>query len=217
MNILWARGVDASLFRPDRPGRLTIREALGFRPDDLVIGHVSRIAVEKNVGYLGQALALVIAARPHARILIVGDGPARPEIEATLGDSARFVGYRSGDDLADHYAAADLFAFTSLTETFGNVILEAMASGLPVVAIRSGGPGDIVRPGETGVLIEPDQPANVFADALIDLLDHPDRRSARALAARNYALTQTWEAIMAGLRARYERILTQAGQTQNRG
>ena len=215
--VLWARGVDASLFRPDRPGRLTIREALGFRPDDLVIGHVSRIAVEKNVGYIGQALALVIAARPHARILIVGDGPARPEIEAALGDSARFVGYRSGDDLADHYAAADLFAFTSLTETFGNVILEAMASGLPVVAIRSGGPGDIVRPGETGVLIEPDQPAEVFADALIDLLDHPDRRREMALAARNYALTQTWEAIMAGLRARYERILTQAGQTKNHG
>ena len=104
-------------------------------------------------------------SRPTVRLLIVGDGPARGELEKTLGDSARFAGYRTGDDLADHYAAADLFAFASLTETFGNVILEAMASGLPVVAVRAGGPGEIVRPGETGFLVEPDAPSSAFAEA----------------------------------------------------
>ena len=78
-----------------------------------------------------------------------------------MGPNARFVGYRGGDDLADHYAAADLFAFASLTETFGNVVLEALAAGLPVVAVRAGGVGEIVRPGETGSSSSPPTP---FAD-----------------------------------------------------
>lgn len=208
--VLWARGVDATLFRPDRSNRDSTREALGFGPGDVVIGHVSRIAVEKNVGYLGEALARVAAQRPNVRVLIVGDGPARPDLEERLGGSARFVGYRSGDDLADHYAAADLFAFASLTETFGNVVLEAMASGLPVVAVRAGGPGEIVRDGETGRLVEPDRPASAFADALIALVDDPASRRAMAASARLYAMTQTWDAIMGGLRERYQKIVGEA-------
>jgi len=204
--VLWPRGVDADNFRPDRPGRAAVRAALGFGPEDVVIGHVSRIAAEKNVAYLGAALLRVVAARPGARMLIVGDGPARPALEATLGGAARFVGYRSGADLADHYAAADVFAFASLTETFGNVILEAMASGLPVVAVRAGGPGDTVRPGATGLLVDPAAPPDAFAAHLIDLIDHPDRRRRMAEAARAYARSQTWEAIMGGLRDRYAKI-----------
>ena len=206
--VLWPRGVDGTLFRPDREGREALRASLGFGPGDVVIGHVSRIAAEKNVGYLADALAIVVEARPKARILIVGDGPARPGLEKKLGSVARFVGYRSGGDLADHYAAADVFAFASLTETFGNVILEAMASALPVVAVRAGGPGDTVRPGETGLLVEPTAPPSTFADALIGLVDDADARRRMAEAARAYALSQTWEAIMGGLRERYLRIVT---------
>ena len=142
---LWPRGVDSELFRPDRPGRHQVREALGIEPGRVVVGHVSRIAAEKNVDYLGCALAEVARRRPEARILIVGDGPARPTLEKTLAGAAIFVGYKAGEELADHYAACDLFAFASLTETFGNVVLEALASGLPVVAVRAGGPGDTVR------------------------------------------------------------------------
>lgn len=205
--VLWPRGVDGTVFRPDRPGRDAVRAALGIGPDDVVIGHVSRIAAEKNVGYLADALEVVEAARPQVRVLVVGDGPARPGMEARLGKAARFVGYRSGEDLADHYAAADLFAFTSLTETFGNVILEAMASGLPVVAVRAGGPGDTVRPGQTGLLIEPDQPPTTFAAALLSLVDDHERRRRMAHDARAYALSQTWDAIMGGLRERYLRIV----------
>jgi len=205
--VLWPRGVDGGVFRPDREGRATVRNALGFRPEDVVIGHVSRIAAEKNVEYLADALALVAAARPEARLLLVGDGPARPGLEKRLGAAARFVGYRSGGDLADHYAAADVFAFASLTETFGNVILEAMASGLPVVALRAGGPGDTVRPGETGLLVEPTDPPAKFADALIGLVDDATARRRMADAARAYALSQTWEVIMGGLRERYARVV----------
>jgi phosphatidylinositol alpha 1,6-mannosyltransferase len=205
--VLWPRGVDGRLFRPDRPGRETVRRALGFGPDDVVVGYVGRIAAEKNVGYLTEALAQVAAARPEVRLLFAGDGPARAEVERRMGRYARFVGYRSGEDLADHYAAADLFAFTSLTETFGNVILEAMASGLPIVALRAGGVADIVQPGVTGVLIEPDSPPAQFARAVMRLTDDADDRRRTSESARAYALSQTWGAIMGSLRRRYLAIV----------
>ncbi len=201
--VLWPRGVDGRLFSPGRPGRATVRAALGFRPENVVIGHVSRLAPEKNVGFLADALSLVAEARPDARFLFVGDGPSRDDLESRMGPNARFVGYRTGGDLADHYAAADVFAFASLTETFGNVVLEAMASGLPVVAVRAGGVADILRPGGTGLLFDPLDPPSKFAEGLIRLVDDAALRRDLADAARAYALTQTWDAIMGGLRDRY--------------
>jgi glycosyltransferase involved in cell wall biosynthesis len=213
--VLWKRGVDAEMFRPDRPGRQEVRRAMGWSPEDLVIAYVSRIAPEKNVDYLADALSIVAARRPDARILMVGDGPSRASLERRLGPGVRFAGYRSGQDLANHYAAADLFAFSSLTETFGNVVLEAMASGLPVVALRSGGVGETVRPGETGLLVEPSEPPDRMADALLSLIDRPDKRLRMARAARRYAESQSWDAIMGGLRERYLSVVEE-GLVSNR-
>jgi len=207
--VLWKRGVDSSLFRPHRPGGLNLRRALGWSPDDVVITYVSRIAPEKNVEYLADALAIVAACRPEARILFVGDGPTRPILEQRLGPTARFAGYRKGEDLADHYAASNIFAFSSLSETFGNVVLEAMASGLPVVALRAGGVGEIVQSRTTGVLVEPWVPPAHFASALISLIEDPARRREMGEAARNYALSQSWDAIMGSLRHRYEAVIEQ--------
>jgi glycosyltransferase involved in cell wall biosynthesis len=187
-----------------------VRRALGFRPEDVVVAYVSRIAVEKNVGFLAAALARVAADRTGVRYLFVGDGPARGEVERKLGQHARFVGYRSGDDLADHYAAADLFAFSSLTETFGNVVLEALASGLPIVALGAGGIGDIVQPGITGLLCAPDATVDEFAGAVKTLIDDTELRLRTAESARAYALTQSWDAIMDGLRERYLQVAAQA-------
>jgi glycosyltransferase involved in cell wall biosynthesis len=208
--VLWPRGVDSLLFRPDRPARDSIRRALGFGPDDVVIGYVGRIAVEKNVAFLTDALAGLAAGRPEVRFLFVGDGPARAEAERRMGPQARFVGYRSGDDLADHYAAADLFAFSSVTETFGNVVLEALASGLPVVALRAGGIGDIVQSGADGLLLDPDASAGSFAGAVASLVDDGDLRRRFAGAARAYALSQSWDTIMGALRNRYFRAIGHA-------
>jgi glycosyltransferase involved in cell wall biosynthesis len=208
--VLWPRGVDSELFCPDRPGRLAVRQALGFAPDDVVIGYVGRIAVEKNVAFLAEALARVAAERPGARFLFVGDGPARQEVERRLGAHARFVGYRSGEDLADHYAAADLFAFSSLTETFGNVVLEALASGLPVVALRAGGIADIVQNGQTGLLLESDSTPEQFAQAVTALVDDAELRGRLAESARAHALSQSWDAIMEALRDRYLRAIDSA-------
>ena len=127
-----------------------------------------------------------------------------------MGPQARFVGYRSGEDLADHYAAADLFAFSSLTETFGNVVLEALASGLPVVALRAGGIGDIVQPGVTGVLCEPDATPEQFARAVTTLVDDAELRRRTAGSARAYALSQSWDAIMDALREQYLHVIAHA-------
>lgn len=204
---LWRRGVDTALFRPDRPGRHAVRSALGFQRDDVVIGHVGRLAAEKNVAHLGDALAIVAANRPRARVLIVGDGPARADLEERTRGFASLAGYRQGEDLADHYSAADLFAMTSLTETFGNVVLEAMASGLPVAAIRAGGVGETVHAGRTGLLVEPQSPAQALANILIRMVDDEALRRDMALAARQYALEQSWDAIMENLRGRYEAVV----------
>jgi glycosyltransferase involved in cell wall biosynthesis len=205
--VLWKRGVDSTLFRPDRPGRLEIRRALGWSPEDTVISSVSRIAAEKNVDYLADALAIVAARHPEVRVLLVGDGPLRNALESRIGSFARFVGYRKGGDLADHYAASDLFAFASLTETFGNVVLEAMASGLPVVALRAGGIGGTVQSGTTGILVEPSEPPERMAEAILSLIDRTDQRRRMAEAARHYALSQSWDTIMDGLRDRYQRLI----------
>jgi glycosyltransferase involved in cell wall biosynthesis len=128
-------------------------------------------------------------------------------LQRRIGSFAHFAGYRQGEDLADHYAASNIFAFSSLTETFGNVVLEAMASGLPVVAVRAGGVGETVRSGTTGILVEPADPPACMAAALLDLIDNPERRLTMAAAAREYALSQSWDAIMTGLRNRYEGVI----------
>jgi glycosyltransferase involved in cell wall biosynthesis len=214
--VLWPRGVDATLFRPDRPGRQQVRQAMGWGPDDVVISYVSRIAPEKNVSYLAEALGIVAAKRPDARVLFVGDGPAREDLQRWLGGIAKFAGYRMGQDLADHYAAGDIFAFSSLTETFGNVVLEAMASGMPVVAVRAGGVGDTIQHGTTGLLVEQDDPPARFAGAVLSLVEDAEKRRAMSGAARAYALDQSWSAIMGQLRERYLQAID-SGQTTATG
>ena len=204
---VWPRGVDAHLFRPDRPNRETIRAQLGFGPGTTVVGHVGRLAPEKNCGYLADALEHLGRRHPEVGYLVVGDGPTRAELERKVGSRGRFVGFRTGEDLADHYAACDLFAFVSLTETFGNVLMEAMASGLPVVALAVGGPADVVQDGVTGRLLSGDTPADQFAHALAQLIEHPDQRRLWASQARQYSETQTWAAIIGGLRDRYLKVL----------
>jgi glycosyltransferase involved in cell wall biosynthesis len=205
--VLWRRGVDSTLFRPDRPGRFEVRRVLGWSPHDVVIAYVSRIAPEKNVDYLAAALAIVASRRPDVRILLVGDGPSRKALEQRIGSIAQFAGYRQGEDLADHYAAADIFAFSSLTETLGNVVLEAMASGLPVVALRAGGVGETVESGSTGILVDAETVPERFASALLWLVEQDQERRKMAGAARSYALSVSWDAIMAALRGRYQSVI----------
>ncbi len=205
--VLWPRGVDGGLFRPNRPQRSEIRKRLGVNSDDVLLAYVGRLAAEKNTEFLAEALGIAAAAAPRVRIVIVGDGPARSTLEAKLQGVATFVGFRSGDELADLYSAADLFAFASLTETFGNVVLEAMASGLPPVILGAGGPSEIVRDQETGTVLPPDASPHDFAQALLTFVHNDEHRKQISIKARLDANERTWERIMGSLRARYQSVI----------
>jgi glycosyltransferase involved in cell wall biosynthesis len=201
---LWPRGVDSALFSPDKRDP-TRRQALGADDRSTLILYVGRVSHEKNLMVLAQAFRAL--ARPDLRLAIVGDGPARGEIEAALtGLPVTFTGYLQGEDLAATYASGDIFAFPSTTETFGQVVQEAMASGLPVVGSDAEGVCDLVQQGETGVLARPGDVAD-FTAALATLIDEPARRLAMGRAARAWALTRSWADVMDDLLALYAQII----------
>lgn len=201
---LWGRGVDSQRFDP-RWRDTELRRGWGAGEDTLVLLYVGRLAAEKNVTMLLEAFTR-LAGEADVRLLLVGDGPLRPLLEANADQRVVFAGYRQGEELARFYASADLFAFPSLTDTFGNVLLEAMASGLPAVGFRVPGPQDVIREGETGLLVDEVDAASL-ATALAGLFAEPQRRRRLAQQARAHAETLTWEAIMGGLRAEYGNAL----------
>jgi glycosyltransferase involved in cell wall biosynthesis len=134
--------------------------------------------------------------------VIVGDGPARPELEASAPAGVRFLGELRGEKLAAVYAAADVFCFPSTTDTFGQVLLEAAAAGLPAVAVAAGGAAELVIDGRTGLLVAPDD-AEAFAAALSALAGSPRRREELGLRARSHALARTWDQSFGELRDAY--------------
>lgn len=144
-----ARGVDTQLFSPGRWSKL-LRQSWGVGENRLVALYVGRIAPEKNLPLLIESFRQMQIARPGMKLVMVGDGPDRAKLQAMHPDIV-FPGIRVGEDLAEHYASADLFLFPSITETFGNVVLEAMASGLPVVAYDCAAAREHIRHGENGL------------------------------------------------------------------
>lgn len=156
-----SRGVDTALFSPARRSE-ALRASWGVAPDDLVVAFVSRLAPEKNLDLVARAFETLRARRPDARMLWVGDGPAREEL-ARRYPHHLFAGMRTGEDLAAHYASADLFLFGSLTETFGNVLTEALASGLPVVSYAQAAAAELVEAERNGLLAPPGDEAAFIA------------------------------------------------------
>jgi len=147
-----ARGVDTRLFNPERRSQ-TLRESWGVGPNDLVALYVGRLAPEKNLALVGSAFDALSRARPEARLVLVGDGPGRGALERQF-PQAVFAGLRRGEELATYYASGDVFLFPSMTETFGNVTLEAMASGLAVLAYNYAAAAEHIRHGENGYVAE---------------------------------------------------------------
>lgn len=169
-----SRGVDTKLFSPGRRCPL-LRAEWGVRPDDLVVAYVGRLAPEKNLALLLESFDAIHRLTPGARLLLVGDGPLRQPLARRWPDII-FAGMRHDTDLAAHYASADLFLFPSLTETFGNVTAEALASGLAVVAFDCAAATDLISHGENGLLAVPADPAGFIA-AAIKLAAEPDLRA----------------------------------------
>ena len=194
------RGVDAQRFDPARRSQV-LRASWGAQPDDLVLGYVGRLAPEKNLGVALAAYEAVKATHPRARLVFVGDGPMRAELAARAPDAV-FAGQRSGDDLADHYAGLDLFLFPSLTETFGNVTTEAMASGCVVVAFESAAAGELIRSGVNGWLAGAGREVDFVATARAAVADAV-ARTVVSEAARATARRLDWGDIT----ARFEGVL----------
>ena len=191
--VVVSRGVDTSLFHPLRRSA-ALREQWGVAPDELVVLHVGRMAAEKNLGTLVEAYEALRQAQPRARLVLVGDGPARKEIQQRLPE-AIFAGMRHGEDLAAHYASADLLLFPSLTETFGNVTPEAMASGLPVLAFDYAAAAQLVRPQHSGMLA-PFGNMAAFQRMAVDLARDPEGLRVMGQNARLTAETLGWERII---------------------
>ncbi|CAE6898620.1 MAG TPA: glycosyltransferase family 1 protein [Pseudomonas oleovorans] len=193
---LLARGVDSQLFHPGRRCD-ALRESWGLGPDDLAVLHVGRLAAEKNLGLLVKAFQALRLKHPHRRmrLILVGDGPLRTSLQAQLPD-ALFCGLQRGETLAKHYACGDLFLFPSLSETFGNVVLEALASSLAVVAFDQAAAAQHIHHGHNGMLARPADEAG-FCDAACELLEDAETLRGIRLNARRHASHLSWEGIVA--------------------
>jgi glycosyltransferase involved in cell wall biosynthesis len=202
---IWSRGIDGHLFSPAKRD-VAWRRELGI-DDKVVLIYVGRLGHEKSVELLFDALRL-LNERLHDRIhlMLVGDGPLRPKLEREAPRNVTFTGFKRGEDLYRAFASGDIFCFPSVTETFGNVVIEAMASGLPVVAAAQGGPVDIIRHGETGYLFEPANAAALAKHVEELVMDEPARH-AMAERAVAYAHTQSWDVIFGKLLDDYREII----------
>jgi len=201
----WGRGVDTSRFDP----------ALG-RPHDypgeIKVLYAGRLTKEKGIDLLAYSF---LEARKHnsaLHLLLAGGGPEEAALRDRLGEHATFLGWLGGDELPRAYASADIFLFCSGTDTFGQVLVEAGASGLPVVAVDRGGPSSIVRDGVTGRLCEPDP--TMIAAALLQLGDAPAYRAMLARGGLAAARERTWRASMAELASGYDSVLGGAESVQ---
>ena len=200
---LWSRGIDLARFAPEHRSR-ELRTLAGADDATPVLLMVSRLVKEKDMADL-VAMERELRGRGSAhRLVLVGDGPMRAELEAALPD-AFFAGHQSGEALARWYASGDVFVFPSTTETFGNVVLEAQASGMPTVVVDRGGPPDLVAPGETGYVARPNDPADL-ADRVEALLRDPAERQRMGRAARDAARWRDWSAINGRLLDSYREV-----------
>ncbi len=193
---LMTRGVDTGLFDPSKRTR-------SDNDPEILLGYVGRLSVEKNVSLLADVQRdLDHACRHRFRFRIVGHGGEEHWLRANL-PRAEFAGVLRGEALAEAYANMDLFIFPSHTDTFGNVVLEALASGVPAIVTREGGPASIVCDGVTGC-VAADQD---FAAAIAGALERRDVLAEMRVSARKYALGATWDSVFEGVYSGYESIL----------
>lgn len=188
------RGVDTDLFTPARRDE-ALRASWGAEPHTLVVAVIGRLAPEKNLALAIRAFEAIQQRVPEARLLFVGDGPSRESLARRYPEHS-YAGMRTGDDLAAHYASADMFLFPSLTETFGNVTTEALASGLPVVCFDYAAGAERVREGHNGALA-PVADENAFVDAALRVAGDRCGRLAMAKAARQSVQNLGWPAVAA--------------------
>ncbi|MFD0680579.1 MULTISPECIES: glycosyltransferase family 4 protein [unclassified Paenibacillus] len=208
---IWSRGVEESLFRPivNRP---QVWRQYGINPDRFVILYVGRLAPEKSVDVLLQTfLALSDTIRANSHLVITGDGPLYQPLLENYGGASNitFTGFQQGRELSRLYAAADVFLFPSASETFGNVILEAMASGTAVIGAAAGGVKDLIHHNQNGLLCKPGNIVE-FVNTVELLYHNEGRRLEIAEAGRTYSMQQSWEQIFSRLYDSYLHVLSES-------
>ncbi|MFN3715716.1 MAG: glycosyltransferase family 4 protein [Thiobacillus sp.] len=201
------RGVDTRLFHPGRRDA-KLRAQWGVDDTTPVALYVGRLAVEKNLALVFDAYDAMRTVTPNARLVLVGDGPERAGWQARRPDAV-FCGTQIGEALAAHYASADVFLFPSLTETWGNVTIEAMASGLAVVAYDCAAAEEIIRHGENGLKAPPGDSSG-FKQLAAGIAADPPQQRRLGTAASARAAQLSWDAIVDG----FERVLLRLAQTQ---
>jgi phosphatidylinositol alpha 1,6-mannosyltransferase len=189
---IWSRGVDRAIFDPERRDP-SWRRGLGIADDDVAIGFLGRLVMEKGLDVFSDTIAALRARGVGHKVLVVGEGPARDWFAERV-PGAVFTGIQTGSDLGRAVASMDILLNPSVTETFGNVTLEAMASGVPVIAARATGSTSLVVDGETGRLVEPGR-ALGFADAIAAYVADPAMRRAHGAAGEARSRAFSWDAI----------------------
>lgn len=206
---IWSRGIDKEIFNPNRRD-LAWRRELGIGDDEPVIGFIGRLVMEKGLDVFSDSVDRLEAQGCRHKVLVVGDGPARDWFQRRL-PNAVFTGFQTGSDLGRAVASMDMLFNPSVTETFGNVTLEAMACGLPVVAAHATGSASLVTDGVTGRLIQPGA-IGAFGDALARYCNDEDARTKAGEAGRSVSDRYGWDEINQTLVNSYLRIIRQRAQ-----
>jgi len=204
------RGVDTTRFDPAKRSA-ALRASWGVKAGELVVACVGRLAREKNLGVTLRAFD-AMAAQRLTKLVFVGDGPMREELRAQC-PQAVFAGQRTGEDLAAHYASADVLLFPSLTESFGNVTTEAMASGLPVIAFHYAAAAQLIRTGVNGFVVPRDDEAGYVSCAAQACLDAPTLQALGARA-RETACAHGWDRVVARFEALLQTVIESPVQTR---
>ena len=202
---IWSRGVDRDVFDPSRRSN-EWRRSLGIADDEVAIGFLGRLVMEKGLDVFSDSIAELRKRGVAHKVLVVGEGPAQDFFAEHVPD-AIFAGFQRGTDLGKAVASMDLLLNPSVTETFGNVTLEAMASGISVVAARATGSTSLVRDGETGRLVEPGRITD-FADVLEAYCTDPALRAAHGTAGEERSRDYSWDAINSAVARAYLRLGT---------
>jgi phosphatidylinositol alpha 1,6-mannosyltransferase len=202
---IWSRGVETDIFSPARRN-MDWRRSIGIADDEVVICFIGRIVMEKGLDVFAESMDALQRRGVKARVLVIGEGPAREWFTSRLQDNALFIGFQRGEDLARAIASSDMLLNPSVTETFGNVTLEAMACGLPVVAARATGSLSLVEDNVTGRLIRPGANES-FAQALQYYCANLDARAAAGAAGRSVSERYAWDAVNHALVEGYLRII----------
>lgn len=201
---IWSRGVDRTMFDPSRRD-LAWRRGLGIADEDVAIAFLGRLVMEKGLDIFADTVVELRKRNLPHKVLVIGDGPARKWFEQALPGGI-FAGFQTGADLGRALASADIFFNPSITETFGNVTLEAMASGLPVIASAATGSTSLVQNGVSGALVPPGD-AGAFSDAIAPYLTDDALRHAHGAAGEKRSLDFSWDAINRTVADTYLRLI----------